>query len=502
MRQRQLHGSPRALRFPSQLSVRDVNLGSFRADSCLCTRRRMLFLFLALGAVAYLCGLSWALALLPSEEGQKAVRKAPIVALPADEPFLKMEDRRGMWLHEEIVLGGSVGARGVAFEMHGFEERGRYWLRVDIDLRRGAKNAVLRIRADGATVATFRESKRELVHGPQRKTVALWRLAGPEKTVAFQLEAYHEHPARDAERPAPWSALYRRSLRWPFGASGEDRTHPLELFADRVRVYSHEEGTVLPSPLCAIVRTYHKQEAQLMALLTSLGAAGGADLTIYVVDTEEGTPPEKLRRFGAIVRAFNEMSRRRSARLVHGDALRGGVPMPCEDFGYMRTDVVMKWLLKERACDKLLVTNGDNLYSRHFFAAVREELVPIGGSVAAATSFVHSYPMKQKIFQWYPRWPFRPLYGSYRDGINAEYLPDFHRKRIDLGCFVLDAAFLAATGLNFLLNDIEKGNLDVQRVSDATQQRVMQADGVFAANVKRYSKGRVSVVPRTLFIHQ
>lgn len=139
--------------------------------------------------------------------------------------------------------------------------------------------------------------------------------------------------------------------------------------------------------LCVVVRTYSRQKRNLAALLASLiaareGCGGRVTMSVDIFPTDSSTalgastyaqtqsllqqPAFQCDGFSAHV--HEQMSREALASAWHASC---GYSRPLtQDYGYLQTDSTIRQVLARserdpgRQCSYILVTNGDNLYSR------------------------------------------------------------------------------------------------------------------------------------------
>lgn len=398
--------------------------------------------------------------------------RAPLAPLEI-APFLNYRRRDGTKTLRDWETHERGSVEEVKLAINDLRPGADYFIQVQLEVRGMSERAALDIRDQAGSIATFTMARAELREGLQHKAVEI---------------------------------LGEGSADLEITVRGSDGTR-----LRRVSIGELSPQGVVPSSLCAIVRTYEAQTEQLPALLASLTASGGADLSIYVLSKgadagADGAALDRASENNSVVdhyiatlnRVLNRRAIRRiddivdeRERLFFLAQSRLSVP----DYGYVRTDLTLRWLGEQRACDKLLVTNGDNLYGYDFFPTVRQAMTPISDALAAATFFVHDYPQL-------PRWQPSERWGALRGGRDVEFEPQFVRTRVDLGAIVTDMAFLMAEGIDFVLSDLEAGEIDADGDDTFAKRRIVEADGVFAEYVALHSHGRVAVIPQTLFVHQ
>ncbi|KNC48941.1 uncharacterized protein AMSG_04686 [Thecamonas trahens ATCC 50062] len=228
--------------------------------------------------------------------------------------------------------------------------------------------------------------------------------------------------------------------------------------------------------LCVVVRTYEPKRGQIPALLHSLFASRYANMTIFLAEATVPGPlenPQYLDELAAevddcrvvVAPANNDVSFEASGFACLGASRRGyGSPV-----GYLRTEAELARVLNLRspmlpgraACDYVLITNGDNLYSADFVPAILPHL-------NSGIDFVHVD------------------FTTHHVG---------HKLRtdgaIDLGAAVISTRLLNPDEPNFVVADLitePKGMFD--------------ADSRLFARLLADPKVSVAYIPAVLFTHQ
>ena len=118
------------------------------------------------------------------------------------------------------------------------------------------------------------------------------------------------------------------------------------------------------------------------------------------------------------------------------------------DYGYIVTDFAMNDLL-DQGCQKLLFTNGDNLYTRAFFKNILDAMNK--GAQMVLTRFVSRYDISAASLKHLES---TKHCGTYRLGLNQVFFPKPKRICIDLGAVVTSAQVIRDSGVRFIVKDI------------------------------------------------
>ncbi len=225
----------------------------------------------------------------------------------------------------------------------------------------------------------------------------------------------------------------------------------------------------------AIVRTYSKDGAQIVVLLQSLlvSALGHVNLNILVINVDSNSR-EAVTRAVAVV---NGLGARPAVRL----ALEWSFcerPVPSSNFmyGYDATDAALATVLRETTGQPdqggwLLVTNGDNVYSRFFFSAVKELMH--GPAQVISTRFTTNHHREV------------PGHGNQRNSVlPATYV----NSQIDLGSFVTRMSRIRQFGSHFV-------------VGASDRKQLFSADWKFLESLQ-LEGDEFANIPRVLFSHQ
>lgn len=167
------------------------------------------------------------------------------------------------------------------------------------------------------------------------------------------------------------------------------------------------------------------------------------------------------------------------------------------DAGYIVTDAVIEVLIEEQkrrtqACDYVIVTNGDNLYSPRFVPAVMTAVK--AGIDIVATHFSTRYFHDKGSFMYYKNNNFFGS-GPIRTGRDLEFIPAFKYSRADLGAVAFSLEALQRLNIRFLVDRL--------RV-DPTGKGIdfALADGFFFEKFKNITGVRSKIIPELLFVHQ
>jgi len=132
-------------------------------------------------------------------------------------------------------------------------------------------------------------------------------------------------------------------------------------------------------PACVLVRTYHANSpVGLFALLASLDrAARFARVPLQVTFTDTDAKP-----FAALSAVVALMRRRFAAVDFHISAHSQAsshrrFAFAFADYGYVSTDLAVRDLVESGRCAYVLITNGDNLYAKDFFASAIAEMTRV-----------------------------------------------------------------------------------------------------------------------------
>lgn len=270
-------------------------------------------------------------------------------------------------------------------------------------------------------------------------------------------------------RPESWAKLEipdgQRSMSQGSGAAGD---------GGGLALMENAYFPELPN-VTTIVRTYHNDGAQIAVLLQSLLVAslGHVNLNIVVINVDVHGR-EQLTKVIAVV---NGLCRRQAVRLALEWSFCGR-PVPAENFmyGYDATDAAMATVLRETASQPdrggwLLVTNGDNAYSRFFFEAIKQHMD--GPAQVISTRFTTNHHREV------------PGHGSQRNSVlPATHVPSM----IDLGSFVTRVSRIRKFGSHFVVG-----------VSD--RKRLFMADWLFLESLQ-LEGDEFANIPRVLFSHQ
>ena len=208
--------------------------------------------------------------------------------------------------------------------------------------------------------------------------------------------------------------------------------------------------------VCVLVRTYQGNSVlSILTLVSSLlrsAENANATLTILFADTD---PKNDFALLPSIIKKINVMfslaNSGPTSILIsphkHRDLKQHFPKFNGNDYGYIVTDFAMNDLL-DQGCQKLLVTNGDNVYSRAFFKNILDAMNK--GAQMVITRFVSRYDFR-KTYQYLKR---QLQCGTFRFGPNQVFFPKPKQMCIDLGAVVTSAQAIRDSGARFIISDI------------------------------------------------
>lgn len=138
--------------------------------------------------------------------------------------------------------------------------------------------------------------------------------------------------------------------------------------------------------VCMLVRVYGPQISYLPVLALGVFHAGFDNIQIYIINTDNRTDVQRLLH---TIDLINKIIRRPD----YATFLNLGVSA-AQDFGYKLTDYALSYLYNQynqssSICQYLIVTNGDNFYSKHLGKKIRHHM--IAGKDIIAWDFVSHY---------------------------------------------------------------------------------------------------------------
>jgi len=131
--------------------------------------------------------------------------------------------------------------------------------------------------------------------------------------------------------------------------------------------------------VCVIIRTFHRQSLEgLLGLVGSMlrsAELAHTKLQFVFADTNPGTPFKALPSIVAKINSIFGPNAKLSPRTFHNTVKYfPGFRPP--DYGYIVADFIIDDILKSQdySCKYMMLSNGDNLYTREFFPSVLTEL--------------------------------------------------------------------------------------------------------------------------------
>ena len=238
---------------------------------------------------------------------------------------------------------------------------------------------------------------------------------------------------------------------------------------------------------CVLVRTVKKHGPFLPALLFSI-LVDNTNVHVYVADTDMGFETElheiaatvniKLNKTAVFVSPINRQS-----------VLKRCPKLTANDYGYVVTDLMIEDVLL-RPYDHILITNGDNLYSRHFFPVTQRALM--NGADMVATHFISHYTIPSSHIVHTDA-------GPWRHGQDMEFITRFEVGCVDLGAVLLKAELFKNHGFRFII-DIDDCN--TKGVGWRQSLEVTGLDGYLFQRIAETPGIKTQVIPRALFMHQ
>jgi len=187
--------------------------------------------------------------------------------------------------------------------------------------------------------------------------------------------------------------------------------------------------------------------------------------------------------------AISEISNSGERAQEHRRAL--GLKTEDQDFGYVLTDLVLDDIDQARKtgsggqmCNYVLITNGDNLYSRNFFEATRPLRQQATSLIGVFMVSHHEWPASSSVIE--------------RAGRDVLMRSSFKVEAVDLGAVLwkFSATFGAHSDLRFSLNRNMKDH------ANDVPKSFWTADGNTIQSAVKKKGTTYSVVPRVLFVHQ
>lgn len=189
----------------------------------------------------------------------------------------------------------------------------------------------------------------------------------------------------------------------------------------QLRFLPHTNGVYR---VCVLVRTYPKQEHQLIALLYSLLSTrtSSISLSVYLLNTHSGGVRDDSWMVPIIELLNRQFADAPVSIWSHNLTAISGF------YGYDVTDAALAAVLADGCCTYLLITNGDNLYSVDLFSAVEPWITRQYDMIA--WDFISHHP---------------------RNGTsNLKIEVQLKRQHVDLGAVLFRADFVQAAGAKFL----------------------------------------------------
>ncbi|CAF4525493.1 unnamed protein product [Rotaria magnacalcarata] len=234
-----------------------------------------------------------------------------------------------------------------------------------------------------------------------------------------------------------------------------------------------------PIALCVLVRIYGPQVPYLTAFALGFLHNSFDYVQIYVINTHRSTDNQLLSRTIDVINRI-------ALRANYITLLNLGKPLD-NDYGYTLTDHALNYLYNqyERSplvCQYIIITNGDNLYSRH----LGSKILPLmkAKKDIIAWDFVTRYPQPYLIERMNGGKPFN--YEVSDDGTAKHTEVSLETGRVDLGAVAYRLSFLNHYRLNF---------------SYSNRQYIPESDGLFIEKASRLTNTTV-LVRQILYIHQ
>jgi len=250
------------------------------------------------------------------------------------------------------------------------------------------------------------------------------------------------------------------------------------------------------------VRTHSKHRNGLLPTYASLVHSAPLNTRVFFVDTGD----EAFTELPSLVANFNHLTEQPLAQVSRWDQKLSRAQFPNfkeNDFGYIATDLVIEDLLEERSdarrrnaalpCELLLVTNGDNLYSRAFFEATIGTLSEAGVDLVA-THFVSHYDQS---WMWTPETS--GICGPFRTGSDAEFATCITENHVDLGTVLMKTSLFETLTLDETTHP-KRFVVDRLRIDKESHPKTVSLDGNLFGFFA--SKTGTKVIRRTLFVHQ
>ncbi|CAF3480343.1 unnamed protein product [Rotaria socialis] len=234
-----------------------------------------------------------------------------------------------------------------------------------------------------------------------------------------------------------------------------------------------------PNALCVLVRIYGPQVPYLTAFALGFLHNSFDYLRMYVINTHPSTDNQLLSR---TIDAINRIA----LRANYITLLNLGKPLD-NDYGYTLTDHALTYLYNQyerypSMCQYIIITNGDNLYSRH----LGSKILPLmkAKKDIIAWDFVTRYPQPYLIELMNGGKPFN--YEVSDDGTAKHMEVSLETGFVDLGAVAYRLSFLSHYRLNF---------------SYSNRAYIPESDGLFVEMASRLTNNTV-LVRQILYIHQ
>lgn len=231
--------------------------------------------------------------------------------------------------------------------------------------------------------------------------------------------------------------------------------------------------------LCVLVRVYGPQVSYLPVFALGLLHAGFYNVRIYIINTDRSTDNKMLKE---TIESINKLA----VRTDFITLLSLGKSSD-NDYGYTLTDQALSYLYDQyeqfpSICQYLIVTNGDNLYSRYLGSKVLPHMIAKKDIIA--WDFVSRYERLHLI----------QSKKEAKSG-NSQIFDDGTAKCISV---VLEIGGIDLGAAAYRLEFLTKHRLQFR---DSRGDYTAQSDGYFMSKASRFANSSI-IIRQTLFIHQ
>ena len=279
----------------------------------------------------------------------------------------------------------------------------------------------------------------------------------------------------------------------------------LQLF-DHYPLWASKYSEELGQSVCVLTRAHGglDQEARLLAHMMSVLVPNHPRLTMVLVDSGRG---EHVARLLAVADKFNAYLGRPAVAVSRWDGAAARARFPAfssDDLGYLALDLALDDVVAGRqpdgttgassACDFVVLSDSNNLYSMHFFPLLMRRLNEGADMVGAHWVSKHTWPDEALNSRTAQRIREAGDCGPLRSGRNVEIwaAEDFRVGCIDLGAVMLRRSVLVATKARLVLESFPNDRADGAHVSFGT------ADGHLFSRLHAHLGRRAAIIRRTL----